>query len=130
MGRFKDILLYVHQLPQNLVGLIVRLLYKGGKRCVIADITVYYLETFRGGISLGNTIMVGSRDISTVKHEHGHQIQSLYLGWLYLFVIGIPSIVWAMLYDLHCINSRWSYYDFYTEKWADNLGCVHRIKRT
>ena len=28
-------------------------------------------------------------------HEYGHTIQSLILGPLYLFVVGIPSFVWC-----------------------------------
>lgn len=57
-------------------------------------------------------------------HEYGHTIQSLILGPLYLFVIGIPSILWAGLplfikkRNEKCI----SYYAFYTERWADRLG--------
>lgn len=30
-------------------------------------------------------------------HEYGHTIQSLVLGPLYLFIIGIPSVTWAFL---------------------------------
>ena len=33
---------------------------------------------------------------------------------LYLFVIGIPSIMWAWLGD-----DNKCYYDFYTERWAN-----------
>lgn len=57
-----------------------------------------------------------------LKHEIGHTKQSLYLGPLYLIVIGLPSIVWAF------IQSRWmkdcDYYSFYTEKWANRLGGI------
>ena len=55
-----------------------------------------------------------------IAHESGHVKQSLYLGPLYLFVIGIPSILWAWLHK--SIAPRKSYYWFYTEAWANKLG--------
>ena len=57
-------------------------------------------------------------------HEYGHTIQSLCLGPLYLFVIGIPSILWAGLPPLRRKRNEMniSYYAFFTEKWADHLG--------
>lgn len=60
---------------------------------------------------------------NNINHEWGHTRQSMYLGWLYLLAIGLPSLLWAFVYD-----SGWnvSYYDFYTEKWADKLGGVKR----
>ena len=35
----------------------------------------------------------------TIKHEYGHTIQSKWLGWLYLLVIGLPSIIWAFIHS-------------------------------
>lgn len=71
-------------------------------------------------------------DIETLKHEYGHQKQSQMLGWLYLFVIGIPSIVWAGTHQCfwkslkkHNIPCYW----FYTEKWANKLGGVNDENR-
>lgn len=121
-----DILLYIWQLPQNLIGLVVRLIYPGCEKVNIAGVDVYYNKKFPGGISLGNTIVVGSKWPETILHEHGHQIQSLYLGPLYLFVIGIPSIVWAGLYGNIIPYTHNGYYKFYTESWADKLGGVIR----
>lgn len=57
------------------------------------------------GVSLG-PIAIGSSGFSHWPHEFGHRLQSLLLGPLYLFVIGIPSAI-----------SRRS--TFYTERWAD-----------
>lgn len=62
----------------------------------------------------------------TIHHEYGHTRQSLYLGWLYLLIIGLPSITWAWLHSSFKCFSTVSYYDFYTEKWADWLGGVKR----
>ena len=77
----------------------------------------------RGGISLGKYIIVNQfcgKD--TVKHEYGHSIQSKYLGWLYLLVIGLQSLLHAAL----CKCKNHSYNDMWFEKWADKLGNVER----
>ena len=121
-----EVILYIWQLPQNLVGLVTRLLYPGSEKMVIADVPVLYNQKFPGGISLGKTIIVGYQDRATAMHEHGHQIQSLYLGPLYLLVIGIPSIVWAGLYGSVIPRTHNGYYKFYCERWADKLGGVIR----
>ncbi len=57
-------------------------------------------------------------------HEYGHTIQSLFLGPLYLIIIGIPSATWASLPILRKkrIREHISYFEFFTEKWANLLG--------
>ena len=57
-------------------------------------------------------------------HEYGHTIQSLFLGPLYLPVIGIPSSVWCFLPPLVNMrrNDGVSYFAFYTEKGANYWG--------
>ena len=85
-------------------------------------IPYYYKKSFGGGISLGDYIIVCSHNAKMVKHEYGHCLQSRRLGWLYLIVIGLPSILHAGL----CRCRRHSYYDFFTERWADKLGGVER----
>lgn len=127
----KNILLYIWQLLQNLIGLIVlgycKLFLKNISKEIYKEIDYYYCEDFPGGISLGNYIIISSRNSLTIKHEYGHQIQSQYLGPLYLFVIGIPSIIWAGLYGTKLFPYEHNgYYKFYTEKWADKLGNVKR----
>lgn len=121
-----DVILYIWQLPQNIVGLFVLLFYPGSEVMEIADVKVHYLDRFPGGISLGNTIMVGTQDRFTAMHEHGHQIQSMILGPLYLFVIGLPSIIWAGLYGSVIPRTHNGYYRFFCESWADKLGGVIR----
>lgn len=132
MKLFVEILLWIWQAPQNIIGLVFRLIYGGYplyplmyKHCVVVQ-----RPNFPGGISLGRTIMVKRAYISGYKdnpklwdHEHGHAIQSMYLGPLYLLVIGLPSVLWAWI---HTPKSNVSYYWFYTEKWADKLGGVER----
>lgn len=119
-------LMYLHQLPQNLLGFALYLCYQGYeemRQVGYNDVVVVKSPKMRGGISLGQYVIV-SRDanLETIYHELGHCKQSQILGWLYLIVIGLPSIIWAELYGIQEIRERWSYYDFYTERWANELG--------
>lgn len=130
MKRFISLLskifFYIWELPQNIIGVILRLFIIGEQKKTISGITLFYKKGFSGGISLGNTIIIGTSYGFTAQHEHGHQIQSKILGPLYLLIIGIPSIIWAGLYDNIIKETPNGYYKFYTEKWADKLGNVVR----
>lgn len=57
-------------------------------------------------------------------HEYGHTIQSIILGPLYLFIIGIPSAIWCNLsyFQKQRAENNKSYYSFYTENHANILG--------
>ena len=55
-------------------------------------------------------------------HEYGHTVQSLILGPLYLFVIGIPSTLWGFLGGRKRRDEQIPYGAFFTEKWANSLG--------
>ncbi len=57
-------------------------------------------------------------------HEYGHTIQSLILGPMYLILIGIPSTLWGFLPSANKKRKEQqiSYFSFFTEKWANNLG--------
>lgn len=125
MKLIVEILLWIWQAPQNIVGLVFHLIY-GRTMARYRGINVVVSERFPGGISLGRSIFVKRpylADPDTWNHEYGHTRQSLYLGPFYLFVVGIPSLLWAWYWN----PSRGvSYYSFYTEKWADKLGGVER----
>lgn len=131
----KQFLLMLWQAPQVCVGYIILLFYKLfypdriKDTDKLKDITYYFISGFRGGVSLGTIILLNQRyiyDTTTLKHEYGHTIQSKYLGWLYLLIIGIPSAIWAWLYGPIVKPAKNKYYKFYTEKWADKLGKVIR----
>lgn len=125
-----QVLLWIWQLPQNLIGFVLAAYIRnnGGQRRIYCikikdkthEVRFVHLRTFPGGITLGEYIIIGGKwDESDVRHEYGHVRQSLYLGPLYLFVVGIPSLLWAWYWN----PSRGvSYYSFYTEKWAEKLG--------
>lgn len=117
----KGVLLYLWQLPQNLLGMLFLLFIRGEERHSLNGISFYYAKNFGGGISLGKYIISCNKSEKYIRHEYGHSIQSRYLGWLYLLVIGAPSAINAMV----CSDSK-RYYRFYTERWADKLGNVKR----
>lgn len=120
----KGIGLYIWQLPQNLVGLLLLFFILGEEKHRLGGIRFYYLKTFPGGITLGEYIMVGTKQNLVVRHEYGHVLQSRMLGPLYLIVIGLPSLVHAWLNNVIgcCDRHKEGYYHFYTEAWANKLG--------
>lgn len=124
MKILTSILLYLWQLPQNLAGLLLLFVLNGETRHRLQNIRFYFLKSFPGGITLGEYIIVGTQQQLTVRHEFGHVRQSRMLGWLYLPVIGIPSLLWAALGSMVCPFRE--YHWFYTEAWADRLGGVKR----
>lgn len=119
---------YLWQLPQNIIGLIVLKVTMNAHRCSYGSAEVYTWRR-QGGISLGKYIFTPiCADEDYIKHEYGHYIQSKYLGWFYLLIIGLPSIIWAGCFKAYRKKHNVSYYDFYTEAWADKLGGVERSK--
>ena len=62
-------------------------------------------------------------DMLTV-HEYGHAVQSLIFGPLYLFTVGLPSVLWGMLpvFVDKRRKKHISYYSVYPEHWANRLG--------
>lgn len=129
--KIKNFIKATWELPQNVVGLIVQKIFKAQYKLTYNGVKVYTWKT-RGGMSLGNYIFIyepivdKASGAKMIKHEYGHTIQSEYLGWLYLLVIGIPSLIWANCFRWYWSKEGKSYYDFYTEKWADFCGKVIR----
>lgn len=117
------ILLYIWQLPQNLLGLAYLMLNSGCKPIFNQRRANFYiLPESRSSVSLGMYVFISKYDSITeavYDHEYGHCIQSQILGPLYLIIIGIPSGLHALLY-----NPAGNYYSFYTESWANKLGGI------
>ena len=138
MKKFNFILLYIWQLIQNIAGLLVINYYKPQRVHTLDNgVKIYYSHKMTGGLSLGNYCLVNTghyrKDINeslkrdTVRHEAiGHTKQSRLLGPLYLLIVGIPSLIWAILYGPIIKPTKNGYYKFYTEKWADSLAGVKR----
>ena len=137
MKVFLRILSEIWQLPQHIIAYMIMLVNcKSLKQMVSKDNIRYYLVDHLSncGISLGNYIFLdvdGIYDDITIKHEYGHQKQSLMLGPLYLIIIGLPSIMGNILNRIKYKYFRKHYDpDFYYkqpwEAWADKLGGVDR----
>lgn len=113
----KRLLSWIWQLPQEILGVIVYNYYKGYDICTKETcgkgVKCKLSTKMKGGITLGDYIVISNT--SQLKHELGHVKQSRMLGPLYLFVVGIPSILHAAFHNCK------DYYHFYTEKWANKL---------
>lgn len=124
----KQIGLFLWCLPQNIVGLCVLIFTK----CQKAQTSKYEdafitFWKYGSGVSLGCFIFVPKRATeATIRHEYGHYRDSKRFGPLYLFVIGLPSLCWALFFKKYRTKHNKSYYDFYTERRADKLGGVNR----
>ena len=136
------VLKFIWTLPQNILGIIL-LIYFKSKRLIesqkksgrIRNATIILIEAKAkfSGVSLGNWIFVSKSydDLATViKHEEGHCIQSMIFGPLYLFVIGIPSLIMNLMSSYSMKYGEGLFYDNYykrwPENWADKLGNVDR----
>ncbi len=124
--------------PQSVLGLAMLGAEAARKRIVGIELEDGRLvvESVGTGISLGHVVFwcrESNRwhdlDLRNRAHELGHTKQSRMLGWLYLPVIGLPSIsraAYALLY-YEVTGRPWTrYYEGYPEKWADRLGGVCR----
>ena len=147
----KSILLFIWQLPQNIIGIILFLilrksitkgyiyyfLNRDNKENTI-DYYKYIGDDYKirkylvvnkknfNSISLGDFVFLRSFDLLTVLHEYGHQKQSKKLGFLYLILVGLPSIA-CNIYD-KIFHRKWSdekriewYYKLPWEKNANKL---------
>lgn len=115
-------MLFLWQLPQNLVALLV-MPFLG--KLTFVDYRHYCLG-FAGtrfpknadGVSLGSFAFFHpdmADDEFTIRHEmDGHTVDSKIFGPLYLFVIGIPSAIHILF-----MKKSANYHDFYTERRAN-----------
>jgi len=126
MNWYKKILVIIWELPQTVLAAMMIILFK--RRVTRRDThrfaNILYMKDFPGGISLGRFIILNERysgEQFSKKHEYGHSIQSLYLGWFYLLAVGIPSLIRSIVWRLFKLDS-YNYYGGYPEKWANKLG--------
>ena len=125
---FIFVLLFLWQLPQNIIGLFMMLWFKDCDSLELIDHTdwtyAFKSKEMLGGISLGTFCFLSENDAlnpAIVAHEMiGHPKQSRMLGWLYLFVVGIPSILHAEFRD----RQKSCYYDYWCERWANDLAGI------
>ena len=73
-------LMYLHQLPQNIIGFLLILYYKGEDEFVRQgknDVLIRFSARMLGGVSLGQYVIVGRHSSKTTwEHELGHCLQS------------------------------------------------------
>ena len=116
-------------LPQTLIGLILRVKYRHCPGEWYRGVYVTWHDAAWGGVSLG--LFIFSKDKlpeprrrELMIHEYGHTWQSLFLGPLYLFVVGLPSYVWANSKKFRRMRRERGirYTSRYPENWASSLG--------
>lgn len=121
------ILVCIWQLPQIIAACLYHVYITKSEgivdTCYIQGAIVFIKKKSCGSVTLGPYIFLSPMATdTTVRHEWGHTRQSLILGPLYLIVIGIPSIIWALVHKK--IAPDTPYFDFFTEKWANKLGGI------
>lgn len=117
MASVKEVALYIHQLPQNLIGKIVLSVTKasGYPYCNVW-IAQEHCKKW-SGVSLGKYVIISKKAKITknlVNHEKGHQVQSIHLG--------LPSLIGNIVH-------RFIKYNYYATPWeasADRYGGVKR----
>lgn len=132
MKKLLKVLVCFWTFPQEFLGGLL-VLYLSGKKTFIKIGNNHYMvymvpKLFHSAISLGSYVVLDARvsfSENTIKHEFGHSKQSLILGWLYLPVIGIPSLIRNVYSRIFKKNADW-YYAHFPENWADKLGGVDR----
>jgi len=117
----------LRELPQTLLGCIVQLFLTEKKDYGLYNdrrVVRFKKGKFFSGTSLGYWILLPyDAGAKTVAHEYGHCLQSEKWGWLYLPVIGVPSLK-NNLKARNCERTAKNYYNLYPEKQADLLGGV------
>lgn len=135
------LILFIWQLPQNIIGCIILLINKNNALKKSYNNINYYIvnKGIGAGISLGYFIFLSSKSknitLTDIMHEHGHQIQSLYFGLIYLVIIGLPSIFLNIFNyidlfsnkNINTIKLICNYYNSFPEKWADKLGYIKHL---
>lgn len=125
MKWLSNFLLWLWQFPQNYIAFLVYSCL--GYSCYYGKEYygrhVIYSNYIASGFSLGDYIFaLPDSPGEVLRHELGHSYQSQLLGWLYIPVIAIPSILHNLVhYIAYKLGKEWDYYSFYTEKWADKL---------
>ncbi len=117
----KKVLLYIWQLPQNLLGLLLSKCYKVTSIEYFRDVKYFYCSNLKGGISLGKYILLNHECLyEDIMHEYGHTLQSKKWGWLYLPVVGLASVYRV------CFIDRSNYFNGWPENEADSNSGIER----
>ena len=119
---------FIWQLPQAWLSMALRPLLQSKPAAAFRGIPV---QVFRSStissLGLGVAILVNADnpDPNLLAHEFGHCRQSRMLGWAYLPLVGLPSLVFNLLSRVSP-KIRAGYYQRFPENWTDRLGAVNR----
>ena len=129
-----NIFLAIWQLPQIIIGLIMLLIFRNKTTYTnpYNHITVWNINsgrTFGSACFSTGPIIVTCDGASedTRKHETGHSLSSIKLGWFYHIIISIPSICFFWYRKIKKKDMDW-YYSCWTEEAAERNGMTDRYK--
>lgn len=109
--------------PQTLIGFVIYLVNIRKPHEMYRGCVVTHWDN-GGSMGMGMFLFLGRDDSRVRIHEFGHSVQSLFLGPLFLPVMGIPSFLWCNLPFCRKIRREKgiSYYRFYPESNANRMG--------
>lgn len=109
--------------PQTLIGFLVYLVCRDCPKSTYHGCIVTRWGR-KDSLGMGMFLFFGSDDPQIRVHEFGHAVQSMFLGPLFLPIMGIPSILWCNLPPCRRLRKEKgiSYYRFYPESTANRLG--------
>lgn len=124
-----SLLLTLWELPQLLLGRMIA--KKTGAHAHTVDGVRIYVTDKYDGMSMGDTLFVNPNSFYgtwMVKHEFGHIIQSRMLGWFFIPLVLIPSILCKKAteaidkaFPSSEADVNFFGQQFYTEQWANWL---------
>lgn len=138
LNEFKEWVIVFWTFIQSLIGMIL-VAVTGAQESKITingkDYKFYLAKRLNNtwsGVSLGDYIVFAKEnfvDEINIRHEYGHQVQSMILGPLYLIIIGIPSFlgnIWDRIahIDWSCLDRVTWYYTQPWEHWADKIAGI------
>ena len=121
----KNIILFVWQLPQAILGfflflyfLIANKIVKSEEHKIIESCWIegiYHVPVIgtNFGVSLGVFIFYTIDNPLIMEHELGHVPDSRFFGWLYLVLIGLPGTIWRIIAEIdlragRCADWYWN----------------------
>ncbi len=116
---------FLWELPQLFLASILYIAYRKKiiKSFKYKHAAVFVAKGFKGGISLSWGIIINPANWQKkiITHEYGHSHQSIFLGWLYLPLVGLPSIIRSIIWKKYHLDPK-RYFSGFPENWADRLG--------
>jgi hypothetical protein len=118
----RKLLLWSWCLPQSLLGLLVYSYFKLFDRTTVRAEFKEVMIVLNSSIScsLGRYIFITNIREKSLLHEYGHTMQGYIFGPLYLPMVGLPSLIFAVI-SLKNKEFAKRYFERYPEKWADRL---------